>query len=279
MAEKPVLGSGPISLLESGKQYSIPLSALYFDSTGKLKADRWPSYPSIASEVDTFLARLLVSGALAVGPEPAAKPAFLVKAAGAGSTGNSVTLLIENVAPDTNNPPASKADITVTETDTYSNVKPADLAALIGTSAGGGSKPGLVFLSSANPELPKAKSYTFTAATPGTDPATAKIEKNSGTGDAFTLESRSKATDANLTKAEIKNVDATAGTFTMVVTWTKKVTATQVDSVATPLSYAVVITAPPGGYRAPVPGVVTLSGGSDATTTSAATASGSAIAA
>jgi len=279
MPERPAISAGPVSLMDEGKHYSIPLSALYFDANGKLKADRWPLYATLATPVDLFLGQLSTSGAVVAGPEPAAKPAFLVSASAPGSTGNAITLLIENVTADTTTPADSTADITVSETDTYNGLTPDSLTEVIGESAGAGSKPGLVFVSSASPELPKAGSYTLASANPGTDPATIDIPKESGAGDAFTLEARSNAEDGTLTKIEIKDVDATEATFNMEVSWSKNETVVKVSEFAAAFAYVVTITAPDGGYRAPAPGLIALTGGADAQATPAAKASATAVAA
>ena len=240
----------------------IPLSALYFDEAGGLKADRWPPYATYQALVDPLLARLRVAALLQPGPEPPIKPAFKAEAVTPGARGIRIEVEIANVAPNAGDPSASTADFTIKEADTYEGVALSDLAAVLG-SGGGGTRRGLVFLAGAAPNQgPKAGSYPMSAANPD-DPARVDIPNEAEDATAFTLETRSGGPDAPLTTIDISDVDASNDTFTLEVTWTKT---QNVAMSALPAAFAHVlnITAPDGGFRAPAGGHTVLTGGSDA---------------
>lgn len=270
MPERPVAATNPLSFMTNdGNHLMIPISALYFDSGGALKADRWPLYTANQAAVDPFLAGLRASGALKPGPEPPAKPAMKVTAVTKGATGVVIEIEIANVTANPTTPASSTADVKITETNTFTALPLTALIATLGSTAANGTRPGLVFASSAGPAiLPKAGVYQLAIGAPG-QPAKVDVDKNTGTGAAFTLESRSNDAASALTKAEVKNVDATNNTFTLIVTWTKSVTATVMSALAAAFAYVVVIAPPDGGFRAPNPGKVSLVGGSDAVSASA----------
>ena len=257
MVETPVVAQSPISLNVDGSHLMIPLSVLYFDDQGKLKAERWPLYAANAATVDILLARQIKEGVLRAGTKPATKPAFTGTAVSPGA-GVGVAIEISNILPDAATPANSKADFKVTEMETYTGLEPAKLKERLGTASGGGKAPGLVFVSSAAaPEIPEAGVYPMVG-----DPATVKIPKDGGAGDAFELTSRGGTVDAALTSIEIK--DVTAGKFTLVAKWTKNSAALAMTGLAAAYAYSVAITAPADGFRAPVSGTISLSGGADA---------------
>jgi hypothetical protein len=167
MPELPVVAAAPVPFSSDGKFHLIPLSAIYFDSSGTVKADRWPLYTTYKAILDPLLQDLQSSGVLEPGPEPPHAPAFLATAKTPGASGIDVEITIANVAPNKANPPASTADVTVTETDTYTSVAADKLIETIGASANAGKRPGLVFVASAAPTfLPSAGTYPMAAATP-----------------------------------------------------------------------------------------------------------------
>jgi YD repeat-containing protein len=274
MPERPAVSGNPLSFITSdGKQLWIPLTALYYDAAGALKAERWPLYTANQAAVDPFLRRLAASRDIVPGPEPTVKPAFKATAVTAGASGVSINIVVANVTPNVATPASSTADVAVTETDTYTALKPDTIVEVLGNSATTGKRAGLAFVSSSGTvALPKAGSYTFAAASAG-DPAKANIAKQTGSGNAFTLQARSNDAAGALTTAEIKDVDTTAQTFTLVLGWSKAVTATAIDALAAPFAYVVTIAPPDGGYRAPANGTVGLVGGSDMFTANAAQAS------
>jgi hypothetical protein len=247
----------------NGTHLMIPLSAIYFDSNGVLKADLWPLFATYQASVVPLLQRLRDEGVLSPGQQAVAKPAFTATAITAGTVAT-LEITTANVVPDSATPANSKADFTVTETDLYTALEPATLKATLGETAGAGKRPGLVFVSSvAAPALPKNGSYAAVAAAPG-DPGAIKVPKNSGAGDAFELETRDVGADAILTSVDIKDTDAVAGKFTLVAKWSKTAPALAVSGVGAAFAYVITVTAPPDGFLAPGAGKVVLAGGADA---------------
>jgi hypothetical protein len=249
----------------------IPLSALYFDDKGNLNAERWPRYNEFSDEVKALCARLVKQGTLRPGKAPPGKPAFLATAVTPGGSRVLIEIEISGVTPDDKTPENSTTDFTVTETDTYAGLGIAKLTETIGTAANGGNRPGLVYVSSAGaPALPQAM-------TPAVkmygDPATVDIPANSGGGTAFTLKTRSGGADAAQTTIEIRDVDVTNQTFTLVARWTKTSNAVAMKDLATSFGYVTEIKAPAGGYLAPAAGKIVLSGGADAVALDAVKAS------
>lgn len=263
MPESPAVADSPIMFSTGdGKHLMIPLTSLYFDATGALKADRWPLYTTHQALVDPLLARFRAAGFLRAGPQPPGKPSFRAVAVTTGAAGILAEIEISNVAPNSAAPANSAADFRVTETETYANIEPVNLIGTIGATPNGGNRPGLVFVPSAPPVgLPRAGTYAMTAAAPG-DPANVDIPKHAGAGNAFALRTRAGGADAPATSVVI-TVDAPANKFTLVAKWTKAQNVAM-TGLAAAFAYVITVTPPEGGYLAPAAGKTVLSGGSDA---------------
>lgn len=262
MPNKTVIAQSPVSFGVDGRQTLMPLSALYFDADGALKAERWPGYAASKAVLDPYLDTLRARGVLTAGPAPAPSPALKIEAKYGGTA--SIVVGIRNVTPNANTPADSTADVTITETNTYELLTAATLKSRIGTAAGGGSSPGLVFVSSAGePLLPKVMADTAMTAAAAGGPATLDVPKRGAAGTAFTLQSRDAGADATLTTVAISNVDAPGGTFTLVVKWTKLATGAKLNALKAAFAYSVNIEPPDGGFRTPSEGDVYLSGGAD----------------
>jgi len=279
MAEKPALSWNPLSLINSqGKYLVIPLSALYFDEGGQLKAERWPLYAANQADADQFLARLVHSGALQAGPEPPAKPAFKATAVTAGVAGVKVEILLANVTPDAGTPPDSTVDATVKEIDTYATLALADMASVLGTAPGGGARSGLVYLEAGDPPAaPVAGTYQLASADPA-EPAKAEIPRQGGGDPAFVLIARAVHADGALTAAKIGEVAADGLSFDLTVTWSKTAAGAAVSDLASAFEYVVIIEPPERGYLAPAEGAIVLAGGSDALSVAARRASATVLA-
>jgi hypothetical protein len=264
MPELPAVTSSPIAFSSvDGMYFLIPLNGVYFDPAGTLKADRWPLYATHQAIVDPLLAELQRTGVLVPGPETPRKPAFKATAKTPGSTGVAVAIEIANVTPNTATPPASTADVKVTETDTYTAIPVDKLVETIGTTANGGKRPGLVFISSAPPLfLPAAGTYAMAAAAPG-GPATVDVPKHGGGGNAFSLQTRDGGPDAPVVSIEIKDVKPADNTFTLIAKWQKSQAGVALTGLGATFAYVIEVAAPDGGFRAPSEGTTTLSGGSD----------------
>jgi hypothetical protein len=277
MSEIPVVASFPVAFsTKELKYFLIPLSALYVDRNGVVQADRWPVYvqhPEYGGIINAVVAQLQSSGILAAGPAPQSKPAFSATAKTPGATGVDVEIAIANVAANAGNPPASTADVTVTETDTYTGVAADKLIDNVGSTANGGTRPGLVFVSSAPPAgFPAAGNYPMHPANPG-DPATADIPLNAGGGNAFTLKTRDGGADAPNVAIQIKDLDVAHNVYTLIAKWNKSQNALAMTDLAAAFAYVVDIKAPAGGFLAPAEGATQLGGGSDAIAVNAVKAS------
>ena len=259
-----VLANGPIGFTDSGQQKAIPLPDLYFDASGLIKADKWPPYNSstaaLKNSIDAWLQHLVRNGDLVKDTQQTPAAAMVITAKDPGAAGNSIKIVVSNVREDVANPPNKIFDVTVTETDTYTGLTPATIKDLLGTAAGGGQKPGLVFISSAAaPVLPAAGANPLS-----TDPAKATINKADATPGAFDVTAKRGGVDGALTVVTIK--DVVGQTFTLVAVWTKSANGILPAAFSTQFAYEIVVSAPPGGgaLLVPAPGTLVLAGGADA---------------
>jgi hypothetical protein len=273
MARARALANGPVEFASSGTQISLSLTAIFFDGNtvsadAGLLGDLYKANKKVA---DDWLAYQAANGLLRPAAQPPVKTAMVIKANDPGSNGNFIQIAFSNF--DETNPNDPKFDTAVTESNTYTNLTPSTVQTVLGAAAG--AKPGLVFVSGPSPaELPKAGSYPLVMV-PNNTFAAADIQKNSGSGNAFTVQAKADGPDGAKTKVEIKDVDTSASAFTLVATWTK--TASQITSsqLGSNLDFAYLITIDPpadGAISVPVAGTVTLKGGSDAVGAEAASA-------
>jgi hypothetical protein len=276
------LANGPVTFTDNaGRQVLVPNSAIYFDAGGKIQADKWPLYAANKALLDPWLNYLARSGAIVPDTTAPPKVAMVIKAADAGAAGNNIQVAFSNVQADANNPGNSKMDVTVTERNTYQGLKLNTIKSVIGTDTTQGSQPGLVHLKgAADPtDLPKEGDYQLQGGDDATPKAASKgVTKDAGGGDAFTLEAKRPGQDSNNIVVTVKDLDKTAGTFTLVAVYKRSSAAIKVSDfpAASPTGYAyeLAVTPPSGGaLSAPAPGTVTLSGGSDQQAAASASAS------
>lgn len=263
-----VVANGPISFSDAqGRAFSIPLSLLYFDGGGTIQADTWPLYGDHQALIDDWLPYLQEQGLIREGEAPAPVEAMIVKAQDPGAAGNTILLNIGNVHPDPADNTVTRFDATVTETNSYPGLAVETVKTVLGTGAGSGSKPGLVFVSSAgDPELPKAGSYPLAGGGAGT-PATADIPNQDESATAFSLTARKEGGDGDLITVEINAVDTAASTFTLTATWAKSATDLEAGELAAAFDYEITVDPPASGtLAAPAAGEYALSGGADAQT-------------
>lgn len=263
-ASGPAVGTGPIPFTnDDGSYFLIPLAAVSFNTDGKATLDKWPFYNANKAALDLFLSRLLAAGVVRKGPVPPAKPALKATAVTPAASGVVVEMTFANVTPDAASPPASTADVTVTETDTYAGTALAKLVETIGNAANGGTRPGLVFVAGPAPtEMPQNGDYDLAIGAPGSA-ATVDVTKTGG-GTAFTLQARSADPAGELITARISNADDTAKTFTLTVSWSKPANGAAISALAAQFAFVVTIEPPADGYHPPAAGKVTLAGGQDA---------------
>jgi hypothetical protein len=264
MARTPALFNGPINFTDvaSGKEISLPLSSVFFD--GSLVKAEGSIYDANKGAADAWLTYLASAGLLKPDKSPPAKPAMKITAQIGGASGNYIQVTFGNFVPDNANAANTTFDAAVTEVDTYTDLKLATIQDALGATAGAGKQPGLVLIPGAAPtDMPAVMPETAMAG----DPAKLAVPKNTGAGDAFTLQAKAAGPDGALTKIAIKDVNIAAGTFTLVAKWTKSKAAVKVGDLQTNFAYEITVAPPDGGGGAlapPAPGTVSLSGGSDA---------------
>lgn len=241
----------------AGKQLSIPLNFLAFDN-GAVVASAWPGYAANKAVLDPWLAILAARKLLRAGAAPQAVPAILLTARDPGSTGNSIKVTIANVVPKAGSPEKTKADVTVSVTQTYAGLTLATAASLLGVGAGAGSRQGLAFLAAAPAAMPDAAEADFSGS-----PAQWDVAKAGGGGSAFILKPRHDEPDATKLHGKISAVDAGAGTFTLTLSWSKTQAGVQLKDLQNTFAFVLKAAAPPSGFALPAVGAVTLSGGSD----------------
>src|SRR5258708_2478566 len=165
MVNIPVLGGSPVAFADAdGNQREIPLSQLYFDSNG-INATNWKPYLTYRLIVDPWFAYLVAKKLSSPGPLPPRNQAMVISAREAGAAGNAVRITFDNPTPNPD-PNLATVKTTVSATQSWSGLTADSLASVLGTGAGTGSQPGLVFLKPPPPAagtMPAAGSVTATA--------------------------------------------------------------------------------------------------------------------
>jgi hypothetical protein len=189
-----------------------------------------------------------------------------VIAATPGSAGNNIAVAITGVNL-AHNPPTF--DLTVTETDVYSNLTTGSIQGFLGTgAAGSGSQPGLAqILTGSLQNSPQDQTVFFSGGATG---KTAQVDLFDMAGKrAFTLQAKSSGADGNLTSATISNAGPASPTsFDLTLVWTKTLKALTLSSfvqqIQSQMSYEISAFAPTSIKSSfPAEGVTTLSGGVD----------------
>jgi hypothetical protein len=218
MANTPVLGSGPVEFVDlvdqPGKEWIIPLSLLGYDANGQIVLDA--AIPAgLQNQLKPWLKTLQDQGVIKPGSTPSAPPpplAMVINGVDKGAAGNQIQVQFSKV--DTG---AGTFSAQVSALVTYQNVAPDKLTGLIGTSAGGGSSPCLVYVSSAGPPtLPAAIDSNLQGPGPT---FTLDVPAQGGGGNAFTLHDKQDVPAAADTHVTVSAVDAGKKTFTLAVGW------------------------------------------------------------
>lgn len=258
-----VAATGPVVYTDrvTGRQQTIPISSLYFsNSDGTIKADKWKPYTDgnadFKGAIDAWLGHLVKSSLLTPVERSEPKAAMVITAKDPGSTGNTIELTVSNVhesAPD-----VFVFDAQVKENDVYTGLTADTLKDVIGNTAGGGTKPGLVFVSSAGaPGVPKAGNYPLTG-----DPAEVEVKKADDTT-AFKLKAKAAGADGARTVVTIGAPDAN-DKFTLTAKWERSETNLAPADLQTKFAYELTVTAPDGSPLAvPGAGTTVLAGGAD----------------
>jgi hypothetical protein len=275
MATRPVLGGSPVSILDgSGKQLEIPLNLLSFGSSG-VDASGWPGYVANKPLVDAWLKSLVQRQLLRPGDAAAAAPALTIKARDKGSEGNTITVAFSNVSPPAAVPGDTTTDVTVTVTQTWPGLTVATIIDHLGTTATNGDQPGLAFLKNATVALPAVGSAAFSGAPTSWAPA----KQDGSAGPAFTLNARNPDdADGVAPRGKISAVNVGAGTFTLELSWQKSAAAVKLSNLGTVFAYVITVAAAGPAFAPPAPGLVTLIGGADASSSPAAAAQATVLA-
>lgn len=269
MVNLPALGSGPLSVVDThGTQHDIPLSLISFGPNNvPVLSSNIPSaiQPILLPLLNSMVAQSLVVPAS--GPPPA--PVFTITAIEPGALGNTIGVTFSNPV----STPANAVDVTVNAAQVYQGLTPATLKAILGTTSGGGSTPGLAFVSSAAaPAMPAAgmtafaaQGPNFTAALPGISPAPS----------AFTLQSLNSNPDSVNLRATVSAVNTGASSFNLTIGWSKTVAAVPLQDLTkltTDFGFLLKFGPPAAGpppagtsYALPATGTVVLRGGTDPT--------------
>ena len=242
-----VQGTGPVAITSAkGAHLTVPLSAIQYD--GKNVTIIWTPPDGDMANKDRakyWATYLLGEGELQVHTAPAtapAGPAFLIEATHPGLFSNQITVSIANVT-KLNPPDMSTMNMTVSVENDYSGLTLATLGSTIGTSEGGGSEPGLIFLSSADPPTDKPVKSAAPVAMSGA-PVHADMASSGGT--AFTLGGVADIGAGTTFTVEVP-ADPVGDAFKLKVVWSKTVTGKTLAEHATSFASIVKITPPPSG--------------------------------
>lgn len=271
MANTPVTGGGPFEYITaSGKQVSIPLSALSFDASGNPVVDA--AWTPLADPGTALLAFATAQGTLAPAATRSPFPAMLLRAADAGASGNNITVTVAVSSPPANGDITQTTfDLTVTETDVYKGLTAATVESILGSSAVTGTSPGLVQVVAGSVDAAGVPTAVAGAALTGSP---AKLDVD-GTGTpplVFSLTGKKDSPDALLTKVSV--TPTTGSSFDLEATWTKTVSGVTLTTVASQVSselgYEITVSTPnSGAYSLPASAVTALSGGSSVAAASA----------
>ncbi len=260
MTQIAAVGDGPIVFVtDAGQQLSLPLAEIFFDGNGVNSSN-----PEVTGAFQDWLKYLVAQGRLGPGKVPAPGIAMVFTAVAPGSTGNNIVVTVAQ-----NTDPA-KVDVTVTETDTYEGLTLGSLPNVIGgTSGPPGTRPSLVRAQVA-PSAPDpiAGSAVLVAATNPPNWTVAGPVTGGNPTTSFTLvaaRTGSAPTEWTIAVSNVQQPATGSKTFTLTVTWTKKVTAVSgLGDLNPQLGFAVTVSAP-DGYKRPKPGSINLAGGTEPT--------------
>jgi hypothetical protein len=283
MANIFAVSSAPISFVDgNGKQYSIPLSFISYASAAGAPtvSPNWPSWSRLSSTlqqaITTWLGVLNTQGFITPAPPSPASPAFTATAAAVGSTGNDISIMFNSQNAD------GSLNVTVSTTQKYSGLNYASGAAnsieqVLGTTATNGAEPGLAFVSTVPTAAPTATAnpVSFTILGGGTN-----YELDlPGSNGVLTASANPTNADAGLITAAVSNVNSSAGTFDLTLSWSKTVASVTPAAMQSNFGYLISVAAPVGGFgpTPAAPSGITLAGGADATSALAVAASATVI--
>jgi hypothetical protein len=258
MTAVAVLAGTPVSVITAnGKQHGIPLSLLAMQD-GAVDTSRLD--PALAAAAGPTLKALVASGAIRGGTASAPVKSMALVAKFVGIIGNEIELTFSNVNPDAADPAASTCDLRVQFNDQRTALTVAAVAGQLGAPADG-TVPSLVKLKAAPAGLPAATAATKLAGSP----RELAVPLHAGGGNAMTFQAATGPLLADLSVAII-DVDATANTFTLVISLDHTAVGIALSALATRLAPLVTVTPGAGGFAAPAEGIIRLKGGAPSRT-------------
>jgi len=281
-----VTGNGPLEFTNAnGRQISIPLSALYFDSSGTLQVDStWATASGLKPNAGV-LGYVQSEGLITPAPAPPPFAAMIIKSADQGTGGNNIQVAISDISPATD-PTQTTFSITVTETDVYEGLTAGTIESTLGSSTVSGSSlvpvktgtsPGLVQVESGTVDtngFPNSTNGSLTG-----NPAELAVDGEGSPAVVFTLLAKKSGADGATTQVDISpdtgSPPASSNpTFTLTATWSKMVNdvtlGTLASTIQSELGYEITVSLPgSGAFSVPAAAQSTLGGGTPGTFASA----------
>lgn len=265
MSKVQAIGDGPVRFFtDDGVLLELLISEIYFED-GAIGTTRWPN--ASPAKLLEWLMYLAKRGDLVPAAKPPTPSSLIAKAVDTGPNGNRIQIEVKAVVGD-----STKVDVAVSEVDVHEGLT---LATLTGRLAA----TGLLCVSTnmaGAPDPIKCDPVPVTLPVGPAAPPTWVIANTAAAPFMF-VSLEPKRMDDGFASSDFKIVvsdvqPAVGGaTFTLTVTWKKTLTglamngalATKIPEALEAFKYLVTFEAPPGGWKLPRPGAVTLFGGRD----------------
>jgi hypothetical protein len=263
----PVQADGPINFSAGGQQFFIPLNELSY-ANGAVDLSAWGAAPAVKTAAAGWLAQLVTEGQVRAGTVPSPPPppiVMLLKSRFPGSVGNRIQVQFTP-----NAGAAGTVDAAASATQTYTGLTPASVQSVLGTSPGGGTAPGLVYVAPGGPapQLPRNTTQAATASG-GNWQVVLPVFDPASNATALTLYTVGNGNGAGNTTVTVANADKVAGTFDLTITWQHTATALTPAAFQADANFSYLLDVEPptsgGTVGAPGPGTVVLTGGADPT--------------
>jgi hypothetical protein len=272
----PVQADGPISFSDGGAQYFIPLGELSY-SAGAVDLSAWVAayaggavaLPASAKTAATaWVGQLVKAGQVTAGTVSSPPPppiVMLLKSRFPGSIGNAIQAKFTPVAGG-----GGKFDADVSATQTYVGLTAATIQAVLGTSPGGGSSPGLAYVAPGGPAplLPRNMTLAATASGGNWEVVLLVFDQTSA-ATALTLYTVGNGNGAIKTTVTVANADKASGKFDLTITWQYSAAGLAPAAFQADANFSYLLDVEPptaaGTVGAPGPGTVVLMGGADPT--------------
>jgi hypothetical protein len=274
-----VTGYGPFEFTDSnGKQVSIPLTALTLSGNQLTSSNSdWNTYLGSAP-AQRLGQYLLAAGLLSAMPSPAPFPAMVIRAANAGTAGNTITVTITvstaPASPAIADPTQLPFTLQVSETNTYTNQTAASIASTL--------QAANALVQVIHSELTTGVPEAFSGSFSGSPDQISILESGSPGATLFVLGPRTPGPNPLHISVTISPNSASPPTgspetFTLTASWTAPPVIATVDELATTLTSVLSQLGPEitlnkpssGAFSLPQSGSTTLSGGTATSNASA----------